>query len=452
MSKRVRAFGLAVAFGLSVIFPVRQAQAVPLVGLAVAALSSGGAVVSADLLTAGVTSLIGGTIMAISLMPGDANAPVRVPLASDTAVIDAVMPPPSAPSTSPPVVTGGLPADANTIQAAWCFAATQYEAGSCGSVTSLSSCMSSFQGGFAGRYCGVVGGALDGTKYGDNCAGCTGTQQSSSCGAGYAASGSDCVLMNPRLAVADNKVDLSRAAGGYSSAGDADKLPSYASVSGGKLYAQGVNSRGQTVMIEYAVSADGTKTYVTHYTQSEDSTQTTVTTQSIVIDAATGVVSSAGVGTATGSISPSTSAGSTPSVSTGSAVTTGSSSSPLVLPTDYARVGEAAQAAGLITPKLDTLHKDLTDVGALPVDPVAPDRAAFNDSFFSGTFGSLLSWRLPSHTSTCPVATFDYTLFGAHQHIVMDAQCSISEQVRPVLNVVMVTFWLITALFILLGA
>lgn len=50
------------------------------------------------------------------------------------------------------------------------------------------------------------------------------------------------------------------------------------------------------------------------------------------------------------------------------------------------------------------------------------------------------------------LAVFDYTLFGSHQHLVMDAHCTITEQIRPSLSVVMVVFWTITALFVLLGA
>lgn len=88
---RLRALALSFFFALTVVFPVRPARAlVPLVGMAVAAVDVGGALVTADLLTKGVSALIGGTLAAIYLNVGDAQAPTRVPLLSDKPTIDAV--------------------------------------------------------------------------------------------------------------------------------------------------------------------------------------------------------------------------------------------------------------------------------------------------------------------------------------------------------------------------
>lgn len=447
---RLRALALSFVFALTVVFPVRPARAmVPLVGLTVAAISNTGAIVTADLLTSGVTALIGGSIAALAITPNNADAPMRVALMSDKPTIDAVMPPPANPGSVQP--SQDFKFCGGTMSAQQC----------CSQTVSIQNSSWSSWGGSCGG--GGVSGSGASMNCSFSCSDSTGTQQFNTgmwgeavntCPSGSVWNGSSCTVTVPREAVKDSKKDFVPSPSGFSPSYDPDSMPSYGSAAGGIVYAQGKNSSGQPVMIKYAVSADGQKTYITHYTQSEDATQTTVKTQSITVNTATGAVESAISGTSTGSISPGTSAGAVPSVSTGAVVTSGASSGSdsLVLPTDYARTGEAAAAAGLITPKLDTLHKDLTDVGALPVDPVAPESTAFRDAFFSGTFGGLLSWRLPNHSSECPVAVFDYTLFGSRQHLVMDAHCTITEQIRPSLSVVMVVFWTITALFVLLGA
>ncbi len=446
---------LALVVFASSVVPVRQAQAVvPLVGLAVAALGPGGTIVTADLLTAGVTSLIGGSIVALALTPSTADAPMRVPLMSDQPTIDAVMPPPTAPATVSPTTSymycgGSLSLSACIAQSvSICTQNAQsgYPTGTC--TAGSPSC----SGGGSSCSVSIHISYVNGSSY-DYQVSMTGSS-AVTCPAGSTSNGSQCVVTNPRQIQPDSKADVARTSAGFNYSAEADALPSYAAVSGGKVYAQGKNSAGQPVMIEYAVSPDGTKTYITHYTQSEDATQTTVRTQAITVDSATGAVTGATTGTAVGSINPATQAGAVPSVTTGAAVTSGSgtSSEPLVLPTDYARTGEAANAATSINSKLETLHKDLTEKGADVADPVSPQASAFSDAFFKGTFGNLLAWQLPSHTSTCPTITFDYMMFSSHQVHTMDAQCTISEQIRPVLNVVMIVCWTIVALFVLLEA
>lgn len=445
--KRFRALGLAVLFALSAVFPVRQANAiVPLIGLTVAAIGPGGTLLSADLLVSGVTALLGGSIVALAITPSTADAPMRVPLASDQATIDAVMPPPAVASTSQ-----------QTSQRKWYGLGGTYSYNSAGESCSVgyaaqgdTTCQCDENSG----YCQVFYMGNYSTGY------VVLSQMTVTCPAGYTASGDSCLLTSaPRAVQPDQKYDVPVpvSGAGYvapSASQEADAMPAYAAFSGGKVYAQGKNSSGQPVMIEYAKNADGSKTYITHYTQTETGSQTQVTTQSITVDSATGAVASAGVGTAVGSIAPATGAGAVPTVSTGAAVTsgTGSGSQSLVLPTDYARTGEAGAAATTINTKLDTLHRDLTEKGADIADPVAPEASAFSNAFFNGTFGNLLAWRLPAHTSECPTVTFDYMMFTSHQVHHMDAQCTIAEQIRPVLSVVMVVVWTVVALFVLLEA
>ncbi len=453
---------MALLFTLTLVFPVRRASAVvPLVGIAVAALGPGGTVLTADLLTAGVTSLIGGAIVALAITPTTADAPVRVPLISDKPTIDAAMPPPAAASTTAgtqqsngAACSAKLASLTTTSTPSGCTVTTTYQSNGVSS--------------YAGQYynCGynritsttTVGCESTWNRTYNNDGTYSWYQASPNivCPDGYVQSGSTCNLSDARATAADGKADLNRSATGYAAnTAEKDAVPGYAKVSNNIVYASGKDSSGRPVMIQYSVSADGTKTYITHYTQMEDSTQSTVKTQTLTIDAATGTVTSAGASTAVGSVSPATTAGATPTVTTGAAVTSGATttnSQPLVLPTDYARTGEAGAAATSINTKLDTLHRDLTEKGTDVADPVSPQAAAFSDAFFNGTFGNLLAWRLPGHTSTCPTITFDYMMFSSHQVHNMDAQCTIAEQIRPVLNVVMVVCWSIVALFVLLEA
>lgn len=457
----MQALWLAVVFALSVVVPVRQAQAVvPLVGIAVAALGPGGTLVTADLLTAGVSSLIGGAIVALAITPSTADAPVRVPLVSDKPTIDAAMPPPAASAT-----TAGTQQSAGAAcGAVLALLGTTSTPNGCSVTTTYSSNgVSSYAGGYYN--CGYnrttstttpgCESTYNRTYTNDGTYSYYQASPNMVCPAGYTQSGATCNLSDPRATASDGKADLNRTASGFqTNSTEKDSVPAYANVTNNKVYASGKDSSGRPVMIEYAVSADGTKTYVTHYTQMEDSTQSTVKTQTLTIDAATGAVTSAGASTAVGSVSPATSAGSVPTVTTGAAVTSGAGTSQqsLTLPTDYARTGEAASAASSINTKLDTLHKDLTEKGADVADPVLPEAAAFSSAFFNGTFGDLLAWRLPSHTSECSTITLDYMMFSSHQVHVMDAQCTIAEQVRPVLSVVMIVVWTVVALFVLLGA
>lgn len=452
--KRIRAFWLAVVFALSVVVPVRQANsAFPLIALGVMAYNAAGAVVTTDILAAGVSALIGGTIVALAITPSTADAPMRVPLVSDQPTIDAVMPPPAAPATAAKVTKFDW---YNNFYYSDCVAA-------------IASNFPRSAGATWQEACSAIGGTASGggcTKSVAPVSQCNMAETATflawaveDCPTGYTQSGSTCVLVNARVAVPDQKYDVPVPAGGGagyqapSSGQEGDSMPKYASFSGGKVYASGKDSSGRPVQIEYAVSPDGTKTYITHYTQTEDAAQTTVKTQSITVDRATGQVTGATAATAAGSITAPTSANAVGTVTTGAAITSGAaSSSPIVFPTDYARAGEAGAAATTINTKLDTLHRDLTEKGADIADPVAPEASAFSNAFFNGTFGNLLAWRLPAHTSECPTVTFDYMMFSSHQVHHMDAQCTIAEQIRPVLSVVMVVVWTVVALFVLLEA
>lgn len=417
------AFFMALFVAVSSVLPVRDSRAaVPLVGLAVAAISNSGAVVSADLLTSGVTALIGGTLAAIYLNVGDAQAPTRVPLLSDKPTIDAVIP--------PPVATGTV--QKQSIESCSCHSSdwSRYT-----EIAGAGACATA---------CGQVGGSWSssaGACYGGvSCAGSV----SQSCPPGTTASGDSCVVNDARQVVPDQKYDVSRGQSGYVAQPEADAMPSYLILDNGVLYAQGKNSSGQPVMIKYAVSADGQKTYITHYTQSEDATQTTVKEQSITVNTSTGAVESATAGTTTGAISPASGAGSVPTVSTGAAVTSGNSSSePIVFPSDYARTGEAAQAAQVVKTAVDGVKDRLTTTETVS-DPLVPEWV----DPWGMTWDGLKGWRLPSHASACPSGSFSW---NGSQYLI-NGHCQLFIDYFAEFSAVMAAIWTVLALFIVLGA
>jgi hypothetical protein len=112
---------------------------------------------------------------------------------------------------------------------------------------------------------------------------------------------------------------------------------------------------------------------------------------------------------------------------------------PIQWPDDYARRGEAEDAADKIIDAFsgETEAIDLT----APVD-------SFNDNYFSGTFDGLTAWRLPPHVSQCPTGSF--SVFGNNYTI--DSHCVLMESYFNDLSSVMVVLFSLLALFIVLKA
>ncbi len=307
------------------------------------------------------------------------------------------------------------------------------------------------------------GGACQGPSVvGTNCSGqnffCL-FSSANSCPSGYTSSGGQCVVSTPgtQWKPADGKCVWTRGSSGWSAdAYDPDCLTPNKNVSAtsNTLTVNSADGNTQTVFTlntsNNTVSVQRTSSNGV-YTQYE--TQTTSTP-----DSTTGAVTSTGQSLATASGGGSLVG--TQVSGTGAAPTgTGTGS----FPSDYAKAGEATTAAGSVVSavnantsaiggKLDTLHTDLTTSTTAPADPTVPDSSGFDNAFFKGTFSGLLAWQLPSHTSQCPTATFDYVLFGSSNHLVMDAQCTIAEQVRPILSTAAVVMWTLVALFVVLGA
>lgn len=115
----------------------------------------------------------------------------------------------------------------------------------------------------------------------------------------------------------------------------------------------------------------------------------------------------------------------------------------IVFPSDYARQGEAQQAADSINVKLDKM----LEASPAPVDPTVPDPGGYTD--FGTTFSSLLGWQLPGHTSQCPTAAFNTPWNTAYT---IDSHCQLITNHWSALQAAMAVVWTIIALFIVLRA
>ena len=123
-------------------------------------------------------------------------------------------------------------------------------------------------------------------------------------------------------------------------------------------------------------------------------------------------------------------------------------------PTDYARQGEAANAAFLINselgPKLDTINHDLTDTGSVD-DPTVP--TAQDMPWFGSTFDGLTNFTIPGHDSICPQPQVDLSnIFGPGHVYTMDAHCQLLQDHYATLRAAMILCWTIWSLFIILSA
>jgi hypothetical protein len=127
-----------------------------------------------------------------------------------------------------------------------------------------------------------------------------------------------------------------------------------------------------------------------------------------------------------------------------------SGSSPVIFPNDYARTGEAAAAANILAPKLDTLHQDLSVVANV-ADPLEVDQATMPT--FGTTFDNLKAWNLPAHASTCPAPDIDLSsVFGAGHVYHFNAHCQLVQDHFAALQAAMMVCWSLMAMFVVLRA
>lgn len=442
MDKRQSAAIAAMLFFFLSVFPVRPVKAVPLVGLAIAAFGPGGTLISSNILSAGVSALIGGTIVALGITPSTADAPMRVPLVSDKPTIDAAMPPPAA----EPVLPSGGMVEQWCVDGGGCFASQQ---AACSVIASSMSAADASTWGALARVFTASGGIIScsGGGYPNYCGGPTPCTVSVStveaeCASGYSKSGGQCVLTNPRAAVSDGYADIKRGPDGFSVDPDEkDPLPGYVKVEGNVVMVSGTDSSGRPVKVEVLVGADGSQTYIRHYTQTETPSGSVVNTSTATVNSATGQVQGVQTTAAAGSIT---------NTGTGAQVNTGADVPPIVFPDDYARTGEAGRAADKIVEKLDDLAT-VPDVQNpdIPEVPSSDLKTAFlgPDNKLTG----LLGWTAPSHVSQCPIADLEVDwLFEWRGRF--DQHCVVAEQIRSEAAVIFDAVWILLAFFIVLGA
>ena len=266
----------------------------------------------------------------------------------------------------------------------------------------------------------------------------------SGCPAGYTFNGSDlCNVSDARLAKPDGNVDLYiNEDGGLSFYSDADTVPDNVQLADGGAKIWGKDSEGKPFVAEIKPTSDGGATIKT---QSQGSGG--YVNDSTIKVGGDGTIQSVGESSAPGSISAPAGGGAPVVGVTGTAQA-------VQFPSDYAKTGEAAGAADKINAKLDKLNEALTKPGEPLADPTAPDGSEFSDGFFSGTFDSITSWRMPGHSSQCPTADLSFNAWGSYWDLNFVSHCQILEspKVQPVAEVSFVVLWLIVALFIVLGA
>jgi hypothetical protein len=125
---------------------------------------------------------------------------------------------------------------------------------------------------------------------------------------------------------------------------------------------------------------------------------------------------------------------------------TNGSPSGATFPSDYARQGEAKNAADSLAPKLDKIGDALSKDATSTPDPTAVDETTMPT--FDTTFDNLKGWRLPPHASVCPKPQM--TLFG--NNYTLSSHCDLLNQYGSPLHQAMVTVFTVLALFIVLRA
>lgn len=122
---------------------------------------------------------------------------------------------------------------------------------------------------------------------------------------------------------------------------------------------------------------------------------------------------------------------------------TGTGTNTIEFPSDYARQGEAGQAALLVKGAIDPIKDRLTQTETVP-DPTPRDWA----DPWGVTWDSLKGWRLPPHSGTCPVSSFEWngSVFQFNSH------CALIQDHFGAFSAVMSVVWSVLALFLVLGA
>lgn len=479
-TKCFNAWVLSALLVVFTVFPQKPAQAfIPFIGIGIAAYGSGGTLLSANLLSSVATALLGGSIVALAITPtplanGEAlpsyALPIRIPTTTSAPVTAAVFPPPPAPATVTPLTQAGYRFGTSTGPTSAIYT-TPYSY--CQAALAASGLAGS--GGFCLEVHPLYPSAPDGSSL--TCAlnstkACRVAYPGNptkwfdfmyytapSCSGGYSASGSECTLSNPSAVTADAKVDMQRGSTAYSTADKDAPISSNSRVSAGKVEAWGNDANGNPVVVTAGVDANGHSTLgVQKQTKSQDG-QTLIKSDNYVINKDTGLVTSVASGTRTGSIAinadtsvptvstgsavqaiPGVEAGAVPGTGTGTGTGTGE---PIAFPSDYARAGEAANAATQVKTSVDAITTKLTDTQTVD-DPTIPDYP----DVWASTFDGITGWHLPSHTSECPTGSFVFN----NQIFTIDAHCQLISNYFGALSAAMNVVWFVLAFAVVMGA
>ena len=268
------------------------------------------------------------------------------------------------------------------------------------------------------------------------------------CAAGYSASGGSCVLTTPTAVPypADANCGLKFSAGvmSYDSRDPDCASPSGPSPAVGQINLSSdgktltVTNTAGTQRVQVAVQTDGTVKITTWTPSSTDPTTTTIQTATVSNPASTPKVT-----TTQQSVTNST--GSTAFTQTSTPGT--SNDKPITFPDDYSR--EATQQAVLAKlGDIKTSVDNLTKTAPAPDDPVALTSDDINGVFFPDTFTTLHAWQMPARAVACP--TWSFAVFS-HSYTI-DAHCALIESQRAFFSSIMLLVWSLAALFIVLGA
>lgn len=282
-------------------------------------------------------------------------------------------------------------------------------------------------------------------------------RQSSSCPAGYQASGNECILVDSRASVSDGNVDYKREGDNFTLASAADPdnalMDIHKRIPGAANNVQFVGQENgkPTIISVKAMPGGGTVVSKTVETQpgvvqqfhiAYDADGMQISAQQVQVSAQIAVDPVTKTATL---VSPQTALQPDGSATTFAPNTTPASSNTPIpeikFPTDYARDASVQTQ----TQKIQAQTDKLTNSEEVP-DPTVPSVDDFKP--FDGTFDNLTGWQLPNHNSQCPTSQFE--ALGRVFHF--NAHCQLIQNHFGLLQSAMNVVWVVLALFIVLGA
>lgn len=446
----------------SVVIPVRRAEAiVPLIALGVAAVTTAGiTITAADVAGLAIAAAGMGALLYLKLTAPDGSA-IAIPAQDAVTHPTAIIPAPAAAATAVGVATyivgAGSQAQANTCSGG----VMQYSSSDPAAACSVQACFIAANG-----YTGTVSVWNSATKECKAVMGTTvlndvfWTNPPIACPAGY--SGSPCVLSNARAVTQDNRQDFGRSGAAYAPV-SGDLTGTIVGIQGTTNSANdsisftGKNASGSLESVTAVALSTGGTGLIQRVNMTDSAGNTYVKTVSLGLDMDGNVIDVTQYST-NGSLTntPSASGAATVVAPVAGAISANPTGTPaatgITFPSDYARSGEASNAANTITstlsPRLDVIGNALTQTGTVtdPALPVAGDMPVWGN-----TFTNLLSWTLPGHSSACPQPSMDLTAMGLGTHT-LSAHCNLLANNAAPLHSSMVLVFTVIALFIVLGA